>query len=172
MDKSYNAVLGIIFSCVHEIGHIGILLLKQVKLKEISFGLINIDIMNEDLQVKPENQILVFLGGPLINLILSFIFAIICVVSPNYIFKIMSLQNLILGFINLLPIKTLDGGKILYVLLSQCIELNKAETITNLISIIFLIPLCILGFIIFVKSKYNFSLLILACYLVSYILYK
>ena len=49
---------------------------------------------------------------------------------------------------------------------------KSSEKISNIISIIFVIPTFIIGFLLVFISKYNFSLLLLSCYLILYIISK
>ena len=51
-------------------------------------------------------------------------------------------------------------------------DLERAKKISNIISVVFLIPIAIVGFLVLLSSKYNFSLILLSCYLFSYILFK
>ena len=67
----------------------------------------------------------------------------------------------------------LDGGIILSLILNDKIgNFEKSKKISNIISVVFLIPIAIVGFLVLLSSKYNFSLILLSCYLFSYILFK
>lgn len=81
-------------------------------------------------------------------------------------------ENLILGFFNILPIESLDGGQILYIFLSNKMQNDKAIVFLEVISFIILLPLAVIGFYMLLKSKYNFSLLLISCYLISVIIIK
>ena len=144
-------------------------------IKEIAFGIVNIDISGESdnfSKAESTDELFILLSGPLINLVLSLVLKLIYFNGGCYIINLISYQNLFLGIVNLLPISSLDGGRILYILLSKKLDFILAERILNIISLLFLIPLCILGFLLLIKSKYNFSLLILGCYLLSYVLFR
>ena len=78
-----------------------------------------------------------------------------------------------IGMLNLFPIEMLDGGIILSLILNDKIgNFEKSKKISNIISVVFLIPIAIVGFLVLLSSKYNFSLILLSCYLFSYILFK
>lgn len=172
MDKSYTAVIGLISAFLHEMGHLIAIYLTKGKIKQITFGLINIDIVREEynLDNNIKNELLVFSSGPLVNFIIALIFGFISTINNSELCKAIYYQNIFLGFINLLPINSLDGGKILESILLRKLEYNLSEKILNITSFIFLVPLCTLGILVLLKSKYNFSLLILGCYLISYML--
>ncbi len=175
MDNSYIPLFGIMFAIFHELGHLIPIYLKSGKClenKKISFGIVNIGIENDLFYDKNFDSNLVLISGPLINFVLGIIFCSIYFFNKAEIIKIFSIQNFILCFINLLPITSFDGGKILYNILSEKINPIFAYKCINFISIIFLVPLFTLGLFILIKSKYNFSILILGCYIISYIFFK
>lgn len=172
MDKSYTAIIGLISAFFHEIGHLIAIYLTKGKIKQVTFGLINIDIVREEYSLDDniKNELLVFSSGPLVNFIIALIFGLISTINNCALYQMISYQNIFLGIVNLLPINSLDGGKIFESILSRKLEYNLSEKILNITSFIFLIPLCTLGILVLLKSKYNFSLLILGCYLISYML--
>lgn len=107
---------------------------------------------------------------------INLLFFIICFLIYKFlklnIFKIFSIQNLIIGILNFMPIYSLDGGQILLIFLKQKFGIYIANMILFIISIIFIIPITTLGFFIAIKSNFNFSLLILIFYLISLFLKK
>ena len=86
--------------------------------------------------------------------------------------EVMGYENLFIGLINLLPIMPLDGGQILFVILSKRVCGETCERVTQIVSFLTLLPLALVGFIILLESKYNFSLLFLCFYLMTYLLFK
>ena len=161
IDKSYYCILSILFALLHELGHILIILLKNLRVSKIKFGIINIDMIYDNssfLNINYKDEFLIYISGPFVNFVLYLMFIFVYCVNNIYIFKIMAYQNFFLGIINLLPIESLDGYKILSLVLSRKFDINTCEKILNIISIIFLVPVSILGFMILIKSKYNFSL--------------
>lgn len=175
MDKSYTAIFGVLSAVLHELGHIIAIILKKGNITEIAFGIVNIDISSDSYtfsEAESEDELFILLSGPLINLIIALVLKFIYFSSGCSMANLVSYQNLFLGIVNLLPISSLDGGRILYILLSKKLDFILAEKIINIISILFLLPICILGFLVLIKSKYNFSLLILGCYLLSYVLFR
>ena len=173
-DNSYVAVLGILSALLHELGHILVMSSSGNMVKEIDFGLVNIDILDDnDKNISfDKNELLILLSGSVVNFAVGMLLMGIYYLSSKNAVKVFAIQNFIVGILNLLPISQLDGGRILFILLSRHLKLCLTEKILKTISFIFLLPIIVLGFIILIKSKYNFSLLILGCYLFSYILFK
>lgn len=173
-DNSYVAVLGIFSALLHELGHLLAMQIKGSFVREIDFGLVNIDILDDTFkgESSDKNQLFVLLSGAAFNFIVATFMLLIYFLSRVNIFKIFGIQNFIVGTLNLFPISQLDGGRILFILISKKLDIVLADKILKIISIVFLLPIIVLGFIILVKSRYNFSLLILGCYLLSYILFR
>lgn len=168
-ESSYVPLLGILFAILHEMGHIAAMMLSKEPVRSISFGLVNIGITSENCEENLEKNIFIFASGPLVNLALSFGFFVFYNLSGAFIFKTAVMQNLFLAGLNLLPISSFDGGKILRIILLKKFDFVLAEKILSIISIIFLIPVFVCGFLVLFSFKYNFSLLIIGCYLISYI---
>lgn len=150
-------------------GHLVAMMLSKEPISGIFFGLVNIGITSESCEENLEKNIFIFASGPLVNLVLALCFFVFYNFSGAFIFKTAVMQNLFLTGMNLLPISSLDGGKILKIILLKKFDFVLAERISSVISIIFLIPVFICGFLVLFIFKYNFSLLIIGCYLISYI---
>ncbi len=170
MDRSGMLALGIISAFFHEIGHVAAAYFQNEKIKKINFGFANIDITASNRN--PENNLFVLASGSMTNFILALIFKILYLYLGDRICSIIAYQNLCIGVFNLLPIISLDGGQIFFLILNKKFDIILSEKILKTVSVIFLVPICILGFLILINSKYNFSLLILSCYLISYIFFK
>ena len=150
-------------------GHVVAMTLSKEPVRNISFGLVNIGITSENCEENFEKNIFIFASGPLVNLALAFCFFIFYNFSGTFVFKTAVMQNLFLAGLNLLPISSLDGGKILKIILLKKFDFALAEKISIVISVIFLVPVFVCGFLVLFNFKYNFSLLIIGCYLISYI---
>lgn len=108
------------------------------------------------------NKILFYLSGPLINLILGFIFI--------YLKKYINIEeeiiytNFAICFFNLLPILPLDGGKILKEVFSIIFNLKISNDIVIIFSKLFLSVISLVYSILIIKVK-NIYILILLIYL-------
>ena len=170
MDTSGMIVFGIVSALFHELGHVAAAYFCGVKIDKINFGFANVDIMARN--QNQENNLTVLVSGSAVNFVIALIFNVIYLYSRNRILNVIAYQNLCIGIFNLLPIEVLDGGQILFLILNKKLDISLSEKILNIVSIIFLVPVCTLSFFILINSKYNFSLLILSCYLISYIFFK
>lgn len=172
IDHSGAMIWGMIAAILHELGHIFAMALQGGRPNEIRFGLFDIAII--DAQRKRNDYLhdaFVLLAGPFVNFLAGIIFYALFVVSKVEFMLIPAWQNLFLGLMNILPIESLDGGQILFALLCRK-KVKNPELIVQVLSFIALLPLASLGFYILLCSKYNFSLLMVSCYLMAVTLLK
>ena len=173
LDDNSTMCWGLLAAFIHECGHIWAMILRKSKPREICFRSFSIDIIDVSNTQRDYNaDIFILLAGPLLNLTIAAV-----LLSSHRIFNCQSLQvfavaNLFLAVFNLLPIETLDGGQIALNLLLRKCNIKTAERVSFLLSISILFPLAILGFYVLIRSKYNFSLLFLSCYLMAILLFK
>jgi len=109
----------------------------------------------------------VSLAGPMGNLVCFGIMSICG--GQNHIFAAASLA---LGVFHCLPIEPLDGGLALRAVLCGFMDREKAGRITFFLSLILLMPLAVLGFLVLLRTRYNFSLLAMSLYLMLYLVLK
>ncbi len=167
LNAPSNVIMTIISSMLHEIGHLAIMLILKNKPEKIRFELTGINIIrNQDKKISSKKEVLIALGGPLMNLFIVTICCIILSTYDNDSILIFSGINLILMIFNLLPIKKLDGGLALYHSLSKKFDLNFTYLILKVTSIIFILIIFVWGIYIFIVSRYNISLIIIAIFLV------
>lgn len=170
-DRQNVAIFAVLSSVLHEFGHIFAMKLLDYKLKRIKIGFVNSDII---LSVhKNSDMIKILLSGSFVNFCIALISKLLFFNTQRGLFEIIFLQNFFIGMLNLLPIEMLDGGIILSLILNDKIgNFEKSKKISDIISVVFLVPISIVGFLVLISSKYNFSLVLLSCYLFSYILFK
>lgn len=130
-----------LFILFHEFSHIFVASLFNCRLKKIEFSLCGMS-ANIMLNKNKLKNILIFLAGPLANIILFLIFH-----ENGFISKI----NIVLGIINLLPIFPLDGYRIL----------KELKVKTNKLEYILYIIIVLLGIIL-----KNFSMIIFIVYII------
>ena len=166
--------MSILASLIHEIGHVIMMMITdKSRIRKVNIGFFNVDIIDKSRSDSPVwKDIVVLLGGFLMNFLISVLSMGFYFVFKSEYFKIFSYVNIFIGILNLLPISVLDGGQIFFLVLGKNFNAAKSFWISQSVSILFLIPLSIFGFIILLNSKYNFSLLILSCYLMIYVIFK
>ncbi len=162
LDKTNISMIALFSSLIHEMGHIIASFICKKKPKEISFETFGIRMFQPDKVIPYNQEIFILFLGPLLNIILSFIFLFFYEQSSNFL--LWGYSNLIIGVFNLLPIGSLDGGRILHIFLKKFLDLKKSYFIGMLFSLLFLAPVIFIGVKIIFDS-YNFSLIITSMYL-------
>lgn len=173
IESSKMMVYGLSAALIHELGHILVMIFVGSKPSEIAFGVFDVNIKDYDRNKRNYVQdIFILIGGPLANLFGVGILYLLHYLMGNQNTVLSISENLFLCVFNLLPIESLDGGQILYIFLSSKFDEHKSVVILKFVSFVILFPLAIIGFYILLKSKNNFSLLLISCYLIAVVLIK
>ncbi|MDK2801867.1 MAG: hypothetical protein KFW09_00670 [Oscillospiraceae bacterium] len=162
LDKTSISMIALFSSLIHEFGHIIASFICKKKPKEISFETFGIRMFQPDKVIPYNQEMLILFSGPLLNIILAFIFLFFYKENTNFL--LWGYSNLIIGIFNLIPIGNLDGGRILNIFLKKFLDLKKSYFIGMLFSLLFLIPIIFIAVKIIFDS-YNFSLIVTAVYL-------
>ncbi len=173
VDENGTMIYGVLAALIHELGHIFAMIIKKSKPKKISFRAFDINIVdNNRIKRSYSDDIFILIAGPLSNIVFCIVLyftykltGFLWLIRPMY-------ENIFIAIFNILPIDTLDGGQILFNLLSRRLSIKTAIKFTLLISFMVLLPVSALGFYVLIISKYNFSLLFLSCYLMAILLLK
>ena len=149
---------------VHEGGHL--LMMRKCgyfpkRIKILPFSIAITDRQRQERSAR-ENLLIIFFG-PFANFI--------CFL-PSYLLYLRGIvsilpfaaANLSVGLFNLLPVMSLDGGQLLYLLLCRRLPHEKAEKAVDVLTFALLLPLAALGFWVLLESKHNFSLLFVCAY--------
>lgn len=154
LGKSYkSAALSLL---VHEGGHLICMFLLSLPPKEIRLHLFGIDIVR-DKNAGYLSDAAISFAGPLANIIFSL-----------FGFP----ESLILGIVHLLPIISLDGGRVLFSLLALFLSHKTADGIVLVLSYVIILPLAFLGFNLLLSSGNNFTLLLLCVYLLLSLIFR
>lgn len=151
---------------IHEAGHITLMCVFGCPPQKIKVSLFEISISDNKRNFRDFRQnLLIIFFGPFANFICFIIFFLLYLLNNDY-FLFPAAANLSVGTFNMLPVLSLDGGQLLYLILCRFFAESLSEKIVNTITVIILFPLAFFGFVLLFKSKYNFSLLIVCAYIV------
>lgn len=162
----------LISTIIHEFGHLIFICRYMGKPDSIIINPGEVRINSDLSEVTYFQDIYITSAGVIFN----FITAVFSMVLFN-IFKVQfimnfALCNLCLGIINLLPVRSFDGGQLLSSLLLCKLSERTTDVIINTLTIITFIPLATAGIYILFVTKYNYSLLIIAIYTITLIISK
>jgi len=161
----YYIGLIIFSSFLHELGHLFACFYWGAELEEVYVSFLGARIVLKENLSSYKQDMLIYLFGILFSLISCIVFLFLFLSFKSSLFFDLCFCNLFLFSFNALPIISLDGGNVLYCFLCMKTELDTAITATSAISVFFCALLFILGFFLLKISNYNFSLLIIATYL-------
>lgn len=163
LDVSGKVAMCFLCAVLHECGHIIAMRCFRITLKSVKLRLFDI-VIDADSNKEFTPDLVVTLSGPAMNLILALIF--------YYVYKPLSYVNLFIGLFNLLPIDTFDGGHALSLLLIKKLAPSTVRIILKVLTFAFLVPIFLLGILVLLYSKYNYSLLLISLYLLAILFLK
>ena len=156
IDKTGVSAMAILFSVLHELGHILALICEKICPKSVFITPFGINLSLPE-NLSTAEKIPVLMAGFTVNFLLAVLFFALGKIVSAYV-------NLIIGIFTAIPIPSTDGGSILKVLLEEFAS-QKSEKIFKIISLIF--AFIFLVFLIFamVLTK-NYFILIAVLYLI------
>lgn len=156
----------ILFSLLHEVGHLLAIALCGEKPDTVRFGIFGMTIIRKnDITQDYKKEFITAVSGPMMNFFLLFVLVLLYAFYRKDIFLKMAAINLIIGLFNIMPVFSLDGGRALESLLLERLPSDKSEKIITAVSVAFLVPMTFFGFYILIKSGYNFTFLAISIYL-------
>lgn len=157
-------IMVMVFSVVHELGHIAMGLILKMKLEKIEIipcGLsVCFKLEKDDLEYKIK-KIFVALAGPIVSLCLAIIYTYR---EPSILNQNILYSNILIMMFNLIPIYPLDGGRIVNGILDIRFGRIQSMDLTNKISNITMIILTIISSIAVYYLK-NISIFLVCLFL-------
>lgn len=150
---------------IHESGHLLYIFLFGLKLRRVLVYPFGIEMIPENNNVGYIKETLMLSGGPAANLLFAFFSSRLnasgCFCVPDELIY----SSCIYAFLNLLPVRSLDGGRILENALYACFTFEKAVRIGKTVSGVTLFALYAFAVLLFYYSAFNFTLLFFVMYL-------
>lgn len=150
---------------LHECGHLTAALFIGLKAESISlhpFG-VNLKLKSKFINSFSE-EIILYLSGPLINLILAAVF--VTVLKGRYLWDYGFAVNILLFFMNILPIAPLDGGCVLKKTLTRLMGENAADVAMRTVSFIISLVVVAWGMYLAYATRYNYSCVFLGALMI------
>ena len=141
-------------AAVHELGHIAAAKLMRIGISSITLLPLGADISFSRMRSYRE-EFVTASAGAAVNLVT----AIFCMpLAKSEFADLFVTSNIALAVMNLLPIKTLDGGGTLKSVFLMCLPQDTAERVSGFISSLFLFALWLLSVYLMLSSDGGFSL--------------
>ena len=162
LSSGYYALIPLTSATLHEAGHIA-----AAKFRGVSFCRLNVGILGARLSASTgvcsyKDEIVICAAGPAVNFICA---AVGEALRGLYNFEseaysLFFLSSLCLGILNLLPIKSFDGGRILSSLLSHIFGISAAEKALGVLSFLSLFALWSISLYLLLKTAASLSLFV------------
>ncbi len=158
-------------TALHEAGHLAAMFVLRCQPKKINLIPGSIQIVR-GFGVKKEGELFILLSGPLSNLFFAAIaFILYYFLRVSYLISFSAINLLIFAF-NLLPVRGLDGGSILYLTVSKIVSASKCEVILDILSLLCGVFAVFLGVSGILMGKINLSLAVLGLYVIMGVIIK
>lgn len=158
LEKTKTLFLFLVFSFLHEMCHILCLFVFDNSPQKINISFFGAGIVTYR-EMSFAKEVVFLLSGVVFNYLMCFVFQ-----SNKTVFEV----NLILGFVNSLPIFPLDGGRALKCMIEHFFDFEVGRNVFKTISVFTLVLLIVFSLYVFSVSK-NMSLIFICLYLLCYL---
>lgn len=158
-----NYLYAVLFSFLHEMGHIIPMLIFGIKPDSISLDISGIKISKREISLSFTEECIVAICGPFMNLVFMLIFASD---KDSLVFMI----NSGLFLINILPVKSLDGGRFIFYLVSRFKNETAAMKVIFLLEVVTILFVAVLLVVLFYVNNVNSSIVMFSVILVVMII--
>ena len=170
-------LLGLLAAALHELGHIAAAKLVSIRLSSLSLDLLGARLTTERRLTSYKDEIILCAAGPLVNFAVS---TTVFLILPNInnasaFYEYMSFfatASAALGILNLLPIKSFDGGRILECILCRFSGERPALRALSVLSFVSCFSLWCLSVYLIIKTGNSLSLFVFSVSLFSRIFIK
>ena len=143
---------------IHELGHILAAKLCGIDLGELKLGILGAAIIPQNTLFSYKKELILCIGGPAANIFSALAASPLKNSAP--FFNQFWIYSISLAALNLMPIKTFDGGRIFSSLLLYKLPVKTAEKILNAISFIFIFTLWSISVYLLLKISSSISLFV------------
>ena len=157
--------LALAFAALHEIGHILAMKRLGARVDCLSIYPFGADIRADLSHLSYRAEILCTLAGPLVSLSAALLFLLLLPHFRNVYILSSAVSNFLFFAVNILPVRGLDGSRVLLAFLLSKLEYPLAYKIFDIISTASFALLCFLSLCLIVASGYNLSLVFICIYL-------
>lgn len=164
LTRSYLALAALLAAAMHESGHLLAARMRSIKIKEL-----RIDVFGALISTRGElssylDELILAAGGPAVNLITALLLFLTGAVALPF-GRLLLISSLFLGLLNLMPVRELDGGRMLRCVLCQRLPLRLCEGICDTLSFCFISVLWLLSVYLLLTRSASLSLFVFSAFL-------
>ncbi len=151
----------------HELVHIFFIIIFKGKINEFKISIFGGEIKRNDFNVSNIKNAVMYISAPFFNIFLGLFFLFLTKKTSNFV-----VSNLILGFFNMIPFYSFDGGCFLESVLLCFYSENKTEKIITTTSLIIAIVFILATILIVFRFKEGAFLIIFSLYMIFALIFK
>lgn len=156
-DREGIGTAALLAAVVHECGHFLAARCLRLPLREMQLDFLGARLCTEGRMLSYGEEWLLAAAGPMVSLWASAVGA--CFLSRSYFAFCFSASSLLLGLLNLLPVRTLDGGRMLEIVTERFFGLRVSRAVLSVTSFAFLFLLWAFSVYFLLKVGDGLSLL-------------
>lgn len=160
-DNSKYAIIALSAAIIHEIGHVAASFLLKMKLKNFSLKLFSAKLGVALPLHSYKKELLLALSGPLANIVsgITAIHIYRHIYCNEYVMFVI-VASFFLAILNLLPIRSFDGGRIFICTLAPHFNIYKIEYVLEILSFSFILLLWIVSVYLMLKIGSSLTLFV------------
>jgi len=149
-------LMGLGFALLHELGHLAALALCGGRPSRVCLTAAGMRIERPPgLALGFRQEILIAFAGPAVSLVLAGLCTLLHLAFPARVSAAPALMNLGFGLFNLLPVRELDGGRVLFYALSRRMQEPVACKIIQITSLVCLFLAAFLAVLVCLRTEFN-----------------
>lgn len=156
------APIPLLAAAMHEAGHILAARSRGISLTSFDIGIFGARLGMKEGIHSYTDEIIVCAAGPAVNFFAAIMAAVLarisCMQSEGV--EVFIFSSLSLGLINLLPVRSLDGGRILSSLISRLFSIRASDICVDILSFFSLITLWFVSLYLLLKTGASLSLFV------------
>ncbi len=164
MDSTGYMSASLFAVTLHEMGHLIAMKLTHCAPTSVKCCIGGVTMVGKAF-VTVKDNIVIALSGPIVNIVSAAILWILGSITHTLWILAFSVVQFLVGAVNLLPVKGLDGGTVLSAILQKQTKFSPG-VICSVVSIVTACIVLVVGLTVAVKNVSNPSLLLLGIYLI------
>lgn len=152
-------------SCLHETGHLIMMLISGDKINYVELGVFGMRIERQGSLICYKKEALCAMGGIAVNILAAIFSALLYINSEKGSFILFSLVNIFVAAVNMLPVRILDFGRFIHLILCEKRGVEKADEIIGRVSFVFALILNAICVIYCIVICPNISFIAVTVYL-------
>lgn len=174
-QNSKTVIILLLFAVIHELVHLMFIYRFSLPPDEVSFTLFGANIRRGTAATNNLNsEIIINASAPVFNIATGAFFYHLsrCITKYESTLGEIASVNLIIGFFNLIPFYTFDGGNALKYLLLKFLSSKQVEQVLTCVSLVVTVAFSFVSIHIFLNYQHNFSLFAICIYMFLSIIFK